>query len=207
TGQQPRDTGHSGRVHREKPAAGEGGAEPAPDWVARQLLDGIPLEEIAVLVPPLDPLAGMVADRIGRLPWPEGTLPVHIVGGLPLSRTAAGARALAVVRALRAHFGPASLADVLPALRTDPPESPHLSTGAATTLAWSLGTVGGNPAHPEGALEWARRAVERERELEPQLARARAAADDPENSGLARSARPGADAGRPARHPPGASRL
>jgi hypothetical protein len=185
----PRSSGPDGTVDLEEHAGVEAEVEAAADWVARQVLDGIPLEGIAVLVPALDPLAGMIADRIGRLPWPDRTLPVHVAGGLPLSRTAAGARALAVVRALRAHLAAASLADVLPVLRLDPPQIPHLSAGAATALAWSLGTVGGNPAHPEGAAEWARRAVDREGELEAQLARARAAADDPEKSGLARSAR------------------
>ncbi len=56
-----------------------------------------PLEEIAVLVPDLDPLAGLVAGRLGRLPWHDGVFPVCVVGGLPLV-------ALAVVRALRAHL-------------------------------------------------------------------------------------------------------
>jgi hypothetical protein len=185
----PRSGGPDGTVALEEHAGVEAEVEAAADWVARQVLEGTPLEEIAVLVPALDPLAGIVADRIAQLPWHEATLPVHVAGGLPLSRTAAGARALAVVRALRAHLAAESLAGVLPVLRADPPDSRHLSSGAATTLAWSLGTVGGNPAHPAGALEWARRAVDREGELEAQLARAREAADDPEKSGLARSAR------------------
>ncbi len=50
-----------------------------------------PLGEIAVLVPALDPLAGIVADRIAQLPWQEETLPVHVAGGLPLSGTAVAA--------------------------------------------------------------------------------------------------------------------
>jgi len=53
-----------------------------------------PLEEIAVLVPDLDPLAGLVAGRLGRLPWHDGVFPVCVVGGLPLVAFAAGARAL-----------------------------------------------------------------------------------------------------------------
>ena len=42
-------------------------------------------------------------------------------------------------------------------------------------LIWRLGTVGGNPAHPEGALEWPARAAERQRQIEEQLLRLRAA--------------------------------
>jgi hypothetical protein len=48
---------------------------------------------------------------------------------------------------------------------------------------------GGNAARPDGALEWAARLAAREPQLEAQLARARAAGDDPERAGLARTAR------------------
>ncbi len=56
-------------------------------------------------------------------------------------------------------------------------------------LVWSLGTVGGTPAHPAGALEWASRTAQREPDLVAQLEQARVAGDDPERSGLARKAR------------------
>src|SRR5262249_12676392 len=79
--------------------------------------------------------------------------------------------------------------DVLPALRSVDPEGRHLSRGAAMDLVWSLGTVGGNSAHPEGALEWVSRAMRREPDLAAQLEQARAAGDDPEQAGVARKAR------------------
>ena len=44
-------------------------------------------------------------------------------------------------------------------------------------LLWSLGTVGGNPARPEGALEWSSRAEEREAKLEKQILKSEAAAN------------------------------
>jgi hypothetical protein len=57
-------------------------------------------------------------------------------------------------------------------------------------LVWALGTAGGNPARPGGALEWSRRAAERERNLEAQIARAVAAGeDDPDKPALARRRR------------------
>ena len=99
------------------------------------------LEEIAVLVPTLDPLAGLVADRIARLPWHDGLFPVYVAGGLPLSSFAGGARALAVVRALRAHLAADTLADVLPALRLVDGAERHLSRGAAMDLV-EAGHVG-----------------------------------------------------------------
>ncbi|MGH8695314.1 MAG: PD-(D/E)XK nuclease family protein [Burkholderiales bacterium] len=197
----PRSAGPDGTVDLEEHAGVEAEVEAASDWVARQIVDGVPLEDIAVLVPALEPLAGLVAERLARLPWlapddtgtngtsTNGHLPVHVAGGLPLTNTAAGARALAVVRALRTYLAGDALAEVLPALRTTSPDGRHLAHGAAMDLVWSLGTAGGNPARPQGALEWAIRATDREPELEAQFAQAREAAGDPEQAGLARRAR------------------
>jgi RecB family exonuclease len=185
----PRSAGPDGSVQLEEHAGLEAEIEAAADWVARQIMDGTPLEEIAILLPALDPLATLVAERLARLPWPDGPLPVHVAGGLPLTSTASGARALAVVRALRAHLSGEALAEVLPALRPVDPEGRHLSRGAAMDLVWSLGAVGGNSAHPEGALDWAARAIRREPDLAAQLEQARAAGDDPEQAGVARKAR------------------
>lgn len=185
----PRSAGPDGTVCLEEHAGIEEEIEATADWVAQQILDGTPLEEIAVLVPALDPLVGFVAERLQRLPWHDGSLPVHVAGGLPLANTTNGSRVLAVIRTLRAHLSGASLSDVLPALRTASPDARHLSRGAATDLVWSLGTLGGSLARPSGALEWGTRAVEREAELEAQLVLAREAADDPEGSSLARTAR------------------
>ncbi len=185
----PRSSGPDDTVRLEQHAGIEAEIEATADWVAEQVADGIALEDIAVLLPSLDPLAALVAERLARLPWHDGTMPVHVAGGLPLVGIAAGARALAVVRALHAHLGGNALADVLPALRTTGEDGRHLSRGAAMDLVWSLGTAGGNPARPDGALEWASRLAAREPQLEEQLARARAAGADPEKSGVARKAR------------------
>jgi hypothetical protein len=148
----------------------------------------------------LDPFAELIATRLARLPWREGTMPVHVAGGRPLTSTAAGVRALAVVRALRAHLEGTALVGVLTGLRTisaeDEEETRHLSHGAATDLVWSLGTPGGSAAHPDGAFEWSARAARREQSMAAQLQRAdatdRARAaddDDPERAGLARRRR------------------
>ncbi len=185
----PRSAGPDGTVDIEEHAGVEDELEATADWVARRILDGTPLEDIAVLLPALDPLAGLVRDRLARLPFADGTLPVYVAGGLPLTGTSAGARRLAVVRALRAHLAGDALAAMLPALRTVSAGDRHLSHGAATDLVWSLGTAGGNAARPGGALEWSVRAQEREQELAAQLELARAAGDDPERAGLARKAR------------------
>jgi hypothetical protein len=70
----------------------------------------------------LDPLAGLVAERLGRLPWHEGSLPVHVAGGLPLPATAAGARTLAVIRSLRAHLSGDDRPDALRGAQTHGPD-------------------------------------------------------------------------------------
>ncbi|MBI4564837.1 MAG: PD-(D/E)XK nuclease family protein [Planctomycetes bacterium] len=181
----PRSDRPDGTVDIEEHAGVEAELEATANWVARQVAEGTPLEETAVLVPAQDPLSGLVTERLGRLPWHDGSLPVHVAGGLPLTSFTAGARALAVVRALRARLAAKSLGDVLPALRLVAEAERHLSRGATMHLLWSLGTVGGNPARPEGALEWSARAAERQVELEEQLARAQA----DENAGDARLAR------------------
>jgi len=181
--------GPDGTVDLEEHAGVEAEVEATADWVTRQVMDGTALEEIAVLLPDLDPLAALVAERLERLPWPDGTFPVHVAGGLPLAGMAGGARALAVVRALRGHLNGEALAQVLPVLRTMAADERRLTHGAATDLVWSLGTAGGNAAHPDGALEWGARAEQRETDLAEQLAAAQTAADDPERSGLARTAR------------------
>lgn len=172
----PRSSGPDGTVDLEEHAGVEAEVEATADWAARQIAAGVALEEIGILIPTLDPLAGLVTDRLARLLWQGGSVPVYVAGGLPLAGFAAGARALAVVRALRAYLAGEVLAGMLPALRTTAADdSRHLSHGAAMDLVWSLGTVGGNAAKPAGALEWSARADARENELENELERARAA--------------------------------
>jgi Lhr-like helicase/RecB family exonuclease len=185
-----RSSGLDSTVYLEEHAGVESEIEAAADWVARQVLEkGRALEEIAVLVPTLDPLAAMAAERIARLPWGEGTIPVHVAGGVPLITRAAGARAIAVIRAFRRHLAADAVASVLPVLRLHGEERSHLSTGRALDLVYSLGTVGGNPAEPRGALEWSARAEARERALEALVRGVAEAGDDPAQAGLARQAR------------------
>jgi hypothetical protein len=171
----PRSRGPDGTVHLEEHAGVDAELEAAASWVARKVLeDRLPLEEVAVLVPGQDPLARLVADRLARLPFEGGTLPVHVAGGIPAVATAGGARILAVLRALEAHLSADSLAGVLPTLRLPGDGARvHLSHAEATELAYGLGTVGGNAAHPAGALAWSERAARREVELALALERAR----------------------------------
>jgi RecB family exonuclease len=165
-----RSDGPDGTVELEEHSGVDAEIEATADWVARQIAGGTPLEEIAILVPSPDPLLIVLAERLRRLPWHDGPFPIHVADGLPLTSFAAGARAMAVVRALRAYLSAEWLLSVLPMLRATRGENSHLSSGEAMELVWSLGTAGGSPARPAGALEWSSCAAAWETELSDQLA-------------------------------------
>ncbi len=170
-----RSSGPDGTVHLEEHAGLEEEIEAAVRWVAREVLERrTPLEDIAVLTPTRDHVVDLLASRIGslQLKGDEG-FPVFVAGGRPLVSFAGGARVLAVVRALRRHLAVESLVPVLPAFKlviADGNEAARLTHDRAIDLAYGLGTVGGNPAHPHGALEWAARLGARRAALERRLA-------------------------------------
>jgi RecB family exonuclease len=186
----PRSGGPDGTVSLEEHSGPEEEIEAAAAWVAREVLErATPLEEIAVLVPALDPLAGLLAARLARLPWRGGPLPVHVAGGLPAVSRSGGARTLALLDALCAFLPAERLAALLPALRVEGSDRPHLSHGEAAELAWSLGTVGGSAARRDGALAWADRARARAAGLEAERARLEAdPSADPHEARRVRSA-------------------
>ena len=189
-GPRERSRGPDGTVFLEEHSGVEGEVEAAAEWVAREVQEhGTPLEEIAVLFPVADPLSAMVAGRVGRLPFGSGGLPVHAAGGLPAAGLAGGARALALVRALGAYLPAELLADVLPALRARSGDADHVGGDRARQIAFSLGTVGGNPARPEGALEWAPRTAAHVARLERELDRLRREPDGEARSGSELEAR------------------
>src|SRR5262249_4749945 len=107
-----------------------------------------------------------------------------IASGIPLTSLAAGARALAVVRATQSHLTAESMVPVISTLRTSPPGG-RLSRSTAMNLIWSLGTTGGNPAQRDGAFEWAEGVAERESEISQRLANE----EEHEDSGASKEAR------------------
>lgn len=151
----PRSGGMDGTVHLEEHAGAEAEIEAAADWVARQVVEHRrPLDRIAVLMPHASPLAPMIADRIGRLGTTDGSprVAVMVAGGRPFASVAAGARTLAVLRALRCHLPAHALVEILPFLR--PREGDRLGAASAASLVFSLGTAGGSDAAPDRALDW-----------------------------------------------------
>jgi RecB family exonuclease len=176
--ERPRSRGVDGTVRLEEHAGVEAEVEAAAEWVAREVLERrTPLEEIAVLFPVHDPMAGLLASRLAGVPRNGGPLPVHVAGGLPAVSRAGGARTLALLRALRSFLSAEALAALLPALRAPVGDRAHLSHEEATVLAWSLGTAGGSAARPELALEWPPRAAARQAQLEAELARLQAGSE------------------------------
>jgi hypothetical protein len=181
--ERPRSAGPDGTVQLEEHAGLEEELDATAAWILGEIAEhGTPLEQIAIVVPSLEPYGPLLVDRLAALaPTPDDDPPVHVVGGLPASGTFAGARALAVVRALRAHLHVDEVAELLPALRlpaSDDGEELHLTRKDALSALYELGTVGGSAARPDGAFEWSSRRPDRVRALEHALARFRKDEDD-----------------------------
>ncbi|MEW6272277.1 MAG: PD-(D/E)XK nuclease family protein, partial [Thermodesulfobacteriota bacterium] len=199
----PRSSGPDGTAHLEEHAGVEDEVDAAARWVAREVMErGTPLEDVAVLLPARDHVLDLVAARLASLPWKDGErFPVFVAGGTPLVSFAGGAHALAVVRALRRHLAAESLVPVLTALKLaeESGAAPRrLSHERAMEIAYGLGTLGGNPAHPLGALDWSARLEARATALE---ARVGSADGDDENDREQRDAKERLAAMRALREP------
>lgn len=152
-----RSRGPDGSVSLELHAGVDEELEAAARWVAEEVFHHrTPLQDIAILLPAPDPLAALVADRIEALPWPDGTRPVYLACGRPAVATAAGARLLAIVRALAAYLPAEAMLEILPRLRLAGLDD-HLSPGRARALVQKLGTIGGSAARPQDARRWCER--------------------------------------------------
>jgi hypothetical protein len=160
--------------------------EAAADWVAERVLAGTPLEDIAILTPGNRDLADRAAERLQRLPWQGSPLPVYLADGSPAACSAAGTRIIAIVRALRAWLSADALASILPSLNAARGERTHLSRDEGIDVAYSMGTLGGSPAFPEGALLWAKQILLAEAQLAAEVERLNAVTDPQEVAGRAR---------------------
>lgn len=196
-----RSRGLDGTVRLEQYAGVDEEVEAAAEWVVEQVLErGVPLCEIAVLTPARDPYVALLCGRLARLPFEGGLgLPTFAPEGLPATSAAEGARLLQLVRALRRHLDAASLAALLPVLRTDPDGNAKqdgevsdrrpLSHASAAAIAYGLGTLGGNPADPRGALSWVESLAASEARIAPALADPAQERDRSRLGGLARELR------------------
>lgn len=178
----PRSTGIDGTVQIEQHAGLDEELDAAVDWVMSEVAEhGTPLERLAVVVPRLDPYATLLAHRFDAL----GADAVHVVGGLPASSTASGARIRTILRALAGFLHIDEMASVIPLLRLE--SNVQLSRRSAIALLYELGTAGGGPAHPDGSLEWRARLAARRRSIDAALAGGAASPlDEQERERLAR---------------------
>jgi hypothetical protein len=167
-------------VALEEHAGIESELEAAADWVAQRILAGIPLEDIAVLTPGNRDLADRARERLQRLPWKDGSLPVFLADGRPAATSSAGARIMAVVRALRAWLSAETLAGLLPSLNAASEDRTHLSRDEAIGVVYSLGTLGGSPAAPAVALTWKDHIAAAEERIAARVAKAETITDPEE---------------------------
>jgi RecB family exonuclease len=164
----PRSKGADGSVALEDHAGVEEEIEAATEWVGKLVLEGrVPLADIALLTPWLDPLAGLLVERLARLPT---AIPAHVAGGMPATHLAGGARVLALLRALAGYLEIESMPSILTTLRGGSASVAHLTFGEAVAVAGSLGTTGGSFERPRDALRWAERLRRRETDLANQIA-------------------------------------
>jgi PD-(D/E)XK nuclease superfamily protein len=162
----PRSMGNDGTVQIEEHAGLDEELDAAVTWVIGEIGDcGTALEQIAIVVPQLDPYAALLAARLDAL-IPDSA---HVLGGIPATGTSDGARIATALRALAGHLHIDVLAELLPILEL-PSDDLQLSQRDALAALYELGTVGGSAAHPAAALEWLARGKRRETTLAAELA-------------------------------------
>jgi len=162
-----RSTGPDGTVSLEAYAGVDEEVDAAVRWVADEVQRGTRLQAMAILVPRPEPLGLLVAQRIAALPWPEAARqPVYLACGRPATSTAAGARMLALIRAVAAYLPAEALVELLPRLRLEGADG-HLSPRRAREVVRTLATLGGSAARPRDALVWSERL--RRLDLDPRV--------------------------------------
>ncbi len=159
--ERPRSMGNDGTLQIEEHAGLDEELEAAVTWVIGEIGDcGTSLEQIGIVVPYIDPYAGLLASRL------EALLPdsVCVLGGVPATSTSAGARIATLLRALEGYLHIDVLAELVPILEL-PSDDVQLSRRDAIAALYELGTVGGSAALRSAALEWVPRNATRQTAL------------------------------------------
>ncbi len=172
----PDSTGADGTVHLEEHSGVEEELQSAVEWVSRQVLEHkVPLEQIAILLPAVDPYAFMLVERLAALPF-GGPPPVYVASGVPATTQADGSRLHSLLEALEAHLNAECVARLLPYLRlsekagasvdADKGEEPgRLTFAESLELTYACGTLGGLAGQPEGGRAWTPAIARRARAL------------------------------------------
>jgi hypothetical protein len=181
--QRPRSHGADGTVDLEEYPSIEDEIEAAATWVTEQVAVGVPLEQVALIVPELDPYAPLLADRLGRTargPDAQGVR-VYVAGGLSLAASPAGMRLQGVLRALAGGLAAEATIRVVPSLRRHDQNRDEgrerLSPSRAAEIVYGAGIVGGSPGDLAGLHEWVPRLTHRCTVLRQLVADCDAAAD------------------------------
>lgn len=159
-----RSRGVDGTVQFEEHAGVEAELDAAVTWAQGELAAGTPAEQVAIVVPRLDPYAALLHHRFSAL----GDEAVHVIGGLPATASSSGARILTVLRSLADHLHLEAMVDLVPILKTTTETT--VSRHDAIDLLYELGTIGGTPADPASATAWAVRRSQRASALARELA-------------------------------------
>jgi hypothetical protein len=188
--ERPRSHGPDGSFDVEEYPSIEDEIEAAAVWVSEQIAAGTPLEQIALVVPDVDPYASLLADRLARMLDGGEHVPVFIAGGLSLAASPAGARVLALLTAVARGLEAEPTIRLLPALRRndqdDDDARARLSPSRAAEIVYGAGIVGGSAGDPVGMTEWVERLTRRRDALRRQLM----AADQVASSGAEESSPP-----------------
>lgn len=169
--QRARSAGADGTVDIEEYASVEDEIEAAATWVTEQLAAGIPAEQMALVVPEIDPYAGLLVDRLARLERAPDTaseparLGVYVAGGLSLAASPAGMRVRGLLNAIARGLEAEATIRVVPALRrgqqTGSDLHERLTPSRAADIVYGAGIVGGTPGDPGGLTEWLSRLTRR----------------------------------------------
>jgi RecB family exonuclease len=158
--QRARSRGPDGTVDLEEHPSIEEEVEAAATWVTEQIAAGTPAEQIALIVPEIDPYATFLTDRLARVslgPNQPG-LRAHVAGGLSVAASPAGLRILGVLNALARGLEAEATIRILPALRRGQQGNEEgrerLTPSRAAEIVYGAGIVGGSPGDRAGLTEW-----------------------------------------------------
>ncbi len=159
--------GYDGTVEIEAYASVEEELEAAVGWIIEEVQRGTRLSRIALVVPRVELLGGLLLDRLSRADPP---IPAYLAGGQPRAETPGGVRVLAVLEALGSGLEAASTLRCLPwlvAISEGPVE--ELSPSRAAEVVYGAGIMGGTSRDLRGGLEWTARLRHRHEELRQRI--------------------------------------
>lgn len=157
-----RSAGPDGSVTFEEHAGVEDEIEAAATWVTGQVASGVPLEQIAVLIPDKGAYATLLLDRMGRA---AGTyrkgIPTFVAGGIAAAQSTAGSRIQLVLDAVAEGLAWPPTLRVIPHLRrSGQPRTiteARLSPSRAAQIVIEAGVAGGGRGDADAGRDWSTR--------------------------------------------------